>query len=111
MITDTRFPREDRSILEQRLPPGTLSHPQAFGVWSIFLQCDDPSDVAHKFRSYRDSNLCSIPRGNLRAMRDTLILSMREENKKLKVPRKEKKKGVHYMDYENEWVDKPRTGA
>jgi len=44
-------------------------------------------------------------------MRDTLILSMREENKKLKVPRKEKKKGVHYMDYENEWVDKPRTGA
>lgn len=111
MRRDTRFPRPDRYSLESKLPPGTLAHPQAAGVWSIFLQCDDPSEVAHRFRSYRDSDYCSIPRENLRAMRDTLILGMREANKAAAKPLKEKQKGVHYMNYEKEWVDKPRTGA
>lgn len=111
MRTDTRFPRPDRYTLESRLSPGTLDHPQAPGVWSIFLQCDDPSDVAHKFRSYRDSNYCSIPREKLRNMRDVLILGMREANKASPRPFKEKQKGRHYMDYENTWQDAPRTGA
>lgn len=111
MRRDTRFPRPDRPTLEQNLPPGTLDHPQAYGVWSIFLQCDDPSDVAHKFRSYRDSSHCSIPREKLRGMRDTMILGMRESNRASAKPLKEKQKGRHYSDYENEWVEKPRTGA
>jgi hypothetical protein len=111
MRRDTRFPRPDRFTLEQGLPPGTLSHPQAYGVWSVLLQCDDPHDVAHKFRSYRDSNFCSIPREQLRAMRDTLILGMRESNKTSAKPLKEKQKGRHYADYEKEWAEKPRTGA
>jgi hypothetical protein len=111
MRTDTRFPRPERSVLEDRLSPGTLKHPQSPVVWSMFLQCDDPSDVAHKFRSYRDSNLCSVPRELLRDMRDTLIQGMRESNRNSPKPLVEKKKGVHYMDYEKEWAQKPRTGA
>lgn len=111
MKRDTRFPRPDRSTLEQRLSPGTLNHPQAYGVWSIFLQCDDPHDVSHKFRSYRDSPYCTIPREKLRDMRDTLITGMREANKALEKPLKEKQKGRHYPDYENQWHLDPRTGA
>lgn len=111
MKTDNRFPRPDRQTLESRLEPGTLDHPQAAGVWSIFLQCDDPHDVVHKFRSYRDSNYCSIPREKLRNMRDTMILGMRESNRSSSRPMKEKQKGVHYIDYEKEWYDKQRTGA
>ena len=111
MRRDTRFPRPDRSVLESRLAPGTLSHPQAYGVWSIFLQCDDPSDVAHKFRSYRDSDYCSIPREQLRDMRDVMIVGMREANKASTKPLKEKQKGRHYADYENQWMESPRKGA
>jgi len=111
MRIDTRFPRHPRSEIEGRLKSNTLSHPQSYGVWSIFLQCDDPSDVAHKFRSYRDSKYCSIPREDLRDMRDTLIESMRESNQKLKNPRKERKKGVHYPDYTDNWNNSYRTGA
>lgn len=111
MRRDTRFPRPERSELESRLAPGTLNHPQAYGVWSIFLQCDDPSDVAHKFRSYRDSPHCEIPREKLRDMRDVLIQGMRESNRNSDKPLKEKHKGVHYMDYEKVWTDNPRTGA
>jgi hypothetical protein len=44
-------------------------------------------------------------------MRDTLIESMRESNQKLKNPRKERKKGVHYPDYTDNWNNSYRTGA
>lgn len=110
MRKDTRFQRPERQKIEEKLPPGSLANPQALGVWNMMLQCDDPSDVAHKYRSYRDSDHCSVPREHLRAMRDAMISSMREENKKDPHPRLEKKKGKHYHTYPDGWMPR-RTGA
>lgn len=110
MRKDTRFRRPERQEIEAKLPPGTLADAQSLGVWNMMLQCDDPSDVAHKYRSYRDSAHCSVPRGHLRTMRDTMITAMREENRKDSSPRKEKKKGVHYDAMPDGWMPR-RTGA
>ena len=96
MRKDTRFRRPDRQDIESRLPAGTLGDSQALGIWNMMLQCDDPSDVAHKYRSYRDSSYCSVPREQLRSMRDAMIIAMREANHQDPNPRKEKKAGVHY---------------
>ena len=96
MRKDTRFRRPERQEIESRLPAGTLADPQALGIWNMMLQCDDPSDVSHKYRSYRDSKQCSVPRQHLRSMRDTMITAMREANREDPNPRKEKKAGVHY---------------
>ena len=96
MRKDTRFARPNREEIESKLPPGALSDSQALGVWNMMLQCDDPSDVSHKYRSYRDSKHCSVPRQHLRSMRDTMITAMREANREDPNPRKEKKAGVHY---------------
>jgi hypothetical protein len=93
MRTDTRFARSDRATLESRLPPGTLNDAQAAGVWEFFLRCDDPSHVAHTYRSYRDSDKCEVPNQNLRAMRDTMVNDMREQNKLSKKPRVETQLG------------------
>jgi hypothetical protein len=57
---------------------------------------DDPSDVAHTYRMYRDSEHCTVPQQKLRAMRDTMITAMREANRQDPKPRKEKKAGTHY---------------
>lgn len=76
----------------------------------MMLQCDDPSDVSHKYRSYRDSAHCTVPREDLRAMRDTMITSMREANREDPRPRKEKRKGVHYNGYNDGWQPR-RKGA
>ena len=111
MRKDTRFRRADRSELESRLPAGTLTDAQSIGVWNMMLQADDPSEIARWYRSYRDSPRCAIPRERLRAMRDTLIQSMREENKLDDRPRKERRKGVHYPDYDEQWVLPNREGA
>ena len=111
MRKDTRFSRADRLSLEERLPPGTLSGPQEMGVWSMILQSDDPSEVCRWYRSYRDSDYCSVPREKLRAMRDTMIQSMREANRNETNPRKEKKKNKHYPDYENMWTPEDRKTA
>jgi hypothetical protein len=110
MRKDTRFHRPDRADIESKLPPSTLKNSQALGIWNMMLQCDDPSDVAHKYRSYRDSSYCSVPREDLRAMRDAMISAMREENRKDSHPRKEKKKGVHYDAMPDGWMPR-RTGA
>lgn len=110
MRKDTRFRRPERQEIESRLPAGTLADSQALGIWNMMLQCDDPSDVSHKYRSYRDSDHCSVPREHLRAMRDTMITAMREENRKDDKPRKEKKKGVHYDAMPDGWMPR-RTGA
>ena len=96
MRKDTRFARPDRTEIESTLPPGTLSDAQALGVWNMMLQSDDPGEVCRWYRSYRDSEHCTTPRKNLRAMRDTMVTSMREANRKDPNPRKEKKAGVHY---------------
>jgi hypothetical protein len=74
------------------------------------LQSDDPSEVARWYRSYRDSDHCTVPREKLRAMRDTMITSMREANRKDSKPRKEKKLGVHYSGHNNGFLQ-PRRGA
>lgn len=110
MRKDTRFRRPDRSEIEAKLPSKILSDPQALGVWNMMLQNDDPSDVAHTYRSFRDSRYCTVPREHLRAMRDTMITAMREANKEDKNPRLEKKKGKHYYGNEHGWQP-PRTGA
>lgn len=111
MRKDTRFNRPSREDLEARLPPQTLSGIPEMGIWNMMLQSDDPSEVCRWYRSYRDSPHCSVPKQKLRAMRDVMVNGMREENKKDPSPRLEKKKGIHYMDYENEWVMRPRGGA
>lgn len=110
MRKDTRFRRPDRSVIEAGLPPQILRDPQALGVWNMMLQNDDPSDVSHTYRSYRDSEHCTVPREHLRAMRDRMIHCMREENKKDPKPRKERKTGIHFDGYNNGW-QRPRTGA
>jgi hypothetical protein len=96
MRKDTRFARSDRSDIEAKLPPGTLGDSQAMGVWNMMLQADDPSEVCRWYRNYRDSPHCTVPRQNLRAMRDTMITDMREANRRDDNPRKEKKGGIHY---------------
>ena len=96
MRRDTRFARPERAEIESRLPAGTLSDPQALGVWDLMLRNDDPSDVSHTYRMYRDSEHCTVPQQKLRAMRDTMITAMREANRQDPKPRKEKKAGTHY---------------
>jgi hypothetical protein len=110
MRKDTRFARPDRAEIESKLPPGILSNAQALGVWNMMLRGDDPSDIAHTYRSYRDSKYCEVPRDHLRAMRDAMVTSMREANRKDSKPRKEKKKGVHYSAMPDGWMPR-RTGA
>jgi hypothetical protein len=110
MRKDTRFARPERAEIESKLPSGTLSNPQALGVWNMMLQNDDPSDVAHTYRSFRDSKHCTVPREHLRAMRDAMVTSMREANKRDQKPRKEKKKGIHYHSNPDGWMPQ-RKGA
>lgn len=111
MRNDTRFARSDRNVLESKLPPGTLSGPQAQGVWEFFLRCDDPSHVAHCYRNYRDSKYCEVPRQNLRAMRDTMITDMREQNRLSKNPRVETQVGRNAPHLKTESAHTNRKGA
>jgi hypothetical protein len=110
MRKDTRFRRPDRAEIEAKLSKDILRDPQTLGVWNMMLQNDDPSDVSHTYRSFRDSKHCTVPREHLRAMRDTMITSMREANRKDPNPRKEKKKGIHYDAMPDGWMPR-RTGA
>jgi hypothetical protein len=110
MRKDTRFRRPERHEIESQLPNGILSDAQALGVWNMMLQNDDPSDVSHTYRAFRDSSHCTVPREHLRAMRDTMVTAMREANRADPRPRKEKKKGVHYHTHPDGWMPK-RTGA
>jgi hypothetical protein len=110
MRKDTRFRRPERTEIEAKLPPGTLAGAAELGVWNMLLQSDDPSEVSHWYRSYRDSDHCSVHKEKLRSMRDAMIASMRESNKEDPKPRKEKKKGVHYNGHNNGWLPQ-RTSA
>ena len=110
MRKDTRFRRPERATIESGLSKEILKDPQALGVWNMMLRSSDPSEVSNLYRSYRDSDRCSVPRESLRSMRDTMINAMRSENQKDPHPRKEKKKGVHYHHYPDGWMPK-RTGA
>lgn len=105
------FPRPSREVIEESLPPGTLSDSQSNAVWSFFLRCSDPSEVSHTFRSYRDSPHCSIPHEKLRSMRDVMIMAMRESNKNSDKPLKERRKGKHYPDYFETWHPEDRKSA
>ena len=111
MRKDTRFARPERAEIEAKLPAGCLDDAQSLGVWNMILRASDPSEVAHLYRSYRDSKQCEIPRKSLRAMRDTMINCMRESNRADEKPRKEKQKGRHYQDYEKTWHAPMRKGA
>lgn len=105
------FPKPSRETLEEMLPPGTISDSQCSAVWSFLLRCSDPSEVAHTFRAYRDSPHCTVPREKLRAMRDTLIVAMREANKNSAKPLKERQKNRHYPDYFEMWHPDERKSA
>lgn len=105
------FPRPDRSVIEERLAPGTLDNHESRVIWGFMLRCADPSEVAHTYRNYRDSPHCEVPREKLRSMRDALIVSMREANKELGGIKKEKRKAIHYPDYENDRYLDQRTSA
>jgi hypothetical protein len=111
MRKDTRFARPSREEIESKLPNSLLEDPQVLGVWNMMVQSDDPSEVARWFRSYRDSPHCSIPIEKLRAMRDTMISSMRDANKEDPSKRVEKRKGTHYPNIGSSWYLEPRTGA
>ena len=110
MIKDTRFPRSDRQTLEGKLPPGTLDDAQAWGVWNFLIQSDDPSNVSQIYRSYRDSDRCTLPREKLRAMRDVMVNDMREQNKLSKKPRVQTQIGNNTPGY-NDGRQSPRKGA
>jgi hypothetical protein len=109
MRKDTRFARPDRAEIESKLSPGTLSDAQALGIWNMFLRSDDPSDVAHTYRSYRDSPHCNVSREKLQEMRNTMITAMREANRNDPKPRKEKKSGVHYDPMSNGWMPRRKS--
>lgn len=70
-----------------------LSDPQTLAIWNFFKTCDDPSHVAHTYRTYRDSKHCSIPKEHLRKMRDVMINDMREQEAKASKPRKQTQVG------------------
>ncbi len=110
MIKDTRFPRSDRATLESRLPPGTLSDAQAWGIWNYMVTADDPSNVSQIYRSYRDSDRCTLPNEKLRAMRDLLVDDMREQNRLSKKPRVQTQIGNNTPGYNDGW-QAPRKGA
>lgn len=105
------FPRPSRDKIEERLPPGTLGNHEDRVTWGFMLRCNDPSEVSHTYRNYRDSPHCNVPKEKLRAMRDALIISMREYNREQGSPRKEKQKNRHYPDYENHRYFEIRTSA
>ena len=105
------YPKPNRDYIEERLPPGTISNHEEGVIWGFFLRCSDPSDVAHTYRSYRDSPYCNTSKEKLRAMRDTLIEAMRSYNKELGSPGKEKRRGIHFPDYRNERYLQDRKSA
>ena len=70
-----------------------LSDPQTLGIWNMFKTADDPSHVSHLYRSYKDSKHCSLPKNQLRRMRDVMISDMKEQEAKAKKPRKQTQVG------------------
>lgn len=96
MRKDNSWRRPERQELESRLPPGILRDAQSLGIWNMMLRTNDPTDVSHAYRSYRDSNNCTVPRQHLRAMRDVLIDGMKEMNRLDPKPRMTKRRGIHY---------------
>jgi hypothetical protein len=70
-----------------------LKDSQALGIWNLMKQADDPSHVSHLYRQYRDSKYCSVPKDQLRRMRDVMISDMREQNKSSSRPRRQTQVG------------------
>lgn len=110
MRKDTRFARHSHQELTEKLPSGSLGDSQALAIWNFLLRCDDPSDVSHMYRSFRDGKHCDVPKETLRAMRDTMITSMREMNKKDSNPRVETQRGRNTSAY-NDGRLPMRTGS
>ena len=110
MRKDTRYARSSRGELRSKLNPGTLSDAQAVGVWDMIMRCDDPSEVSHLYRSYRDSDRCTLPRETLRHMRDVMVNDMREQNRKDAKPRVQTQVGRNTASYNDGWQGQ-RKGA
>ena len=58
-----------------------LADPETLGIWNMFKNADDPSHVSHLYRSYGGSKHCSVPKNQLRLMRDVMINDMKEHEK------------------------------
>jgi hypothetical protein len=70
-----------------------LSDPQTLGIWNMFKNAEDPSHVCHLYRSYKGSKYCSVPKNELRRMRDVMISDMKERNSKSSKPLKQTQVG------------------
>lgn len=70
-----------------------LADQQTLGIWNMFKTADDPSHVSHLYRNYKDSKYCSVPKDQLRRMRDVMIADMKEQNSKSDKPRKQTQVG------------------
>ena len=71
----------------------SLADPQTLAIWNFFKNADDPSHVAHLYRSNCQSKYCSVPKEHLRLMRDTMIRDMRENEAKAQKPRRQTQVG------------------
>ena len=71
----------------------SLADPQTLAIWNFFKQADDPSHVAHLYRSHCKSKYCTVPKDHLRQMRDVMIRDMREHEKNSPKPRKQTQVG------------------
>jgi hypothetical protein len=70
-----------------------LKNAQALGIWNLMKNADDPSHVSHLYRQYKGSKHCSVPKDQLRRMRDVMISDMKEQNKTSSKPRKQTQVG------------------
>lgn len=70
-----------------------LGDQQALGIWNMFKGADDPSHVAHIYRSYKNSKYCAVPKDQLRRMRDVMIADMKEHERNSDKGKKQKQTG------------------
>jgi len=78
---------------EEEMVRVNLADPQILGIWNMFKNADDPSHVSHLYRNYRASKYCTVPKNQLRRMRDVMISDMKEQNKQSEKPRKQTQVG------------------
>ena len=78
---------------EEEMVRVNLADPQTLGVWNMFKNADDPSHVSFLYHNYKNSKHCSVPKNQLRRMRDVMISDMKEKNKESDKPRKQTQVG------------------
>ena len=70
-----------------------LADPQTLGIWNMFKNADDPSHVSFLYHNYKNSKHCSVPKNQLRRMRDVMISDMKEQEKNSPKRRKQTQVG------------------